>query len=72
MHIYLVRRMDNVGYDEVSAVVVRAKDALTARYVAASVAQDEGEDIWMHPGTEVERIFQGGFERVILVQTKDG
>lgn len=44
--LYLLTRIDVVGYDQLSAVVIRANSQKSARSYAAIYAGDEGPDFW--------------------------
>ena len=48
MSIYLLTRLDNIGYDEIEGQVVRAKNIKEARGIANKYVGDEGK-IWVNP-----------------------
>lgn len=46
MKLYLLRRMDSVGYDEYIGFVVSADNETEAREIASEQFADEGKDKW--------------------------
>lgn len=73
MKLWLLMRLDEIGYDETSAVVVRAKNKSEARRMASTAARDEGPSVWMDSDlTSCEEISMEGGPGVILSQSKDG
>lgn len=68
MKIWLVKRMEPIGYDEYDAKVVAAHDEAGARRLAALWTADEGKATWLDPErsmvTEVRT--DGEHEEVIL------
>ena len=56
MEIYLVRRTDDIGYDEYTEKVVCAENEQQAREWAAKWFADEGKDIWFDKRTEVLKV----------------
>jgi hypothetical protein len=56
VNLYLLRRTDRIGYDELAGVVVAAYSEKAARSLAADANCDEGAAIWSEPSTTVELI----------------
>jgi hypothetical protein len=68
MKIWLVKRMEKIGYDEFDAKVVCAWTEEGARHVASLRTADEGKSAWTDPSrsmvTEVRT--DGEHEEVVL------
>lgn len=67
MHLWLVERTDQVGYDEYDAKLVRAPDCESARRHASHKVGDEGASAWLdHERSKVTRVREDGKAGVIL------
>ena len=70
MKLWLIRRMEHVGYDEYDAKVIAAHSEEGVRGLAAINTGDEGKDAWLNSGrsmiTEVGLARDPEHEQVIL------
>lgn len=69
----LVQHDDDVDWDCMQGIVVRAKSAREARKLAASVAGDEGSAVWLSPvASRCRRILSDGKPAIILRDFNNG
>lgn len=69
--IYLVKRHDTLGYDEMLAAVVSASNEEAARDLAAARAQDEGRNIWFGAETTCTEVLTKQ-PAIILTSIRNG
>jgi hypothetical protein len=74
--LWLIKRIDEVGYDENVGYVIAARLVRTVREIAAKAGADEGEGPWLAPErSKVVRIGEailGTRQGIILTSFKAG
>jgi hypothetical protein len=70
--LFLLKRLGEVGYDEMRMLVVRARHPKEAREIANSIHKDEGQ-IWSDlTMVSCEKLCIFGTSEVICIDTRDG
>lgn len=49
MHLFLLKRVDKVDWDEHRGFIIRATSHIAARQIAACEAENEPREAWMDP-----------------------
>lgn len=76
MKLWLIERLDDVGYDEYDGKVIAAPNAERVREIAALVVGDEGKSAWLSPErSQIEELgtaLDAAFEGVVLASYRAG
>ena len=73
MKLYILRRRDEIGWDEMQECLVRAEDTASARLLAAGCARDEGPAVWCNTRqVSCHPVSQEGPAKVLLKGMRNG